>query len=208
MKDHASHWLGAHLDGELRGLRRRWVGSHLEECSACQRELNSLKTLRALLQESPAMEPAIASDRFAAQVALKLPRRQERPPAQRALEMSWRMVPVGLLFVLAFVQTVFIMAGVLRAALWLGVGGDVAAVVLPASAGGVSFPDVFALSQASLANVLQVAVGLVRIGTSLAWLPVLNVLLLAVIGMLYWSWLASWWVRRRHQQLTASNGLG
>jgi hypothetical protein len=29
-----------------------------------------------------------------------------------------------------------------------------------------------------------------------------------VIGMLYWSWLASWWVRRRHQQLTASNGLG
>ena len=208
MKDHASRWLGAHLDGELRGLRRRWVVSHLEECSACQRELNSLKTLRALLQESPAMEPAIASDRFAAQVALRLPRRQERPPAQRALEMGWKMVPVGLLFVLAFVQTVFILAGVLRVALWLGLGGDVAAVVIPSSAGGVSFPDAFALSQASLSEAFQMTIGLVRSGAALAWLPVLNVLVLVVIGMLYWSWLASWWVRRRHQQLTASNGLG
>ena len=208
MKDHASRWLGAHLDGELRGLRRRWVVSHLEECSACQRELNSLKTLRALLQESPAMEPAIASDRFAAQVALRLPRRQERPPAQRALEMGWKMVPVGLLLVLAFVQTVFILAGVLRVALWLGLGGDVAAVVFPSSAGGVSFPDAFALSQASLSEAFQMTIGLVRSGAALAWLPVLNVLVLVVIGMLYWSWLASWWVRRRHQQLTASNGLG
>ena len=208
MRDHASHWLGPYLDGELRRLRRRWVESHLEECTACQRELNSLKTLRALLQESPAMEPAIASGRFAAQVALRLPRSQEQPPALRALELSWKMVPVGLLFVLAFVQTVFIVAGALRVALWLGVGGDVAGVVFPSSAGGVSFPDVFALSQASLVDAFQMTIGLVRSGAALAWLPVLNVLLLVVIGMLYWSWLASWWVRRRHQQLTASNGLG
>jgi high-affinity nickel permease len=154
------------------------------------------------------MEPAIASGRFAAQVALRLPRSQEQPPALRALELSWKMVPVGLLFVLAFVQTVFIVAGVLRVALWLGVGGDVAGVVFPSSAGGVSFPDVFALSQASLVDAFQMTIGLVRSGAALAWLPVLNVLLLVVIGMLYWSWLASWWVRRRHQQLTASNGLG
>ena len=208
MKDHASHWLGAYLDGELRGLRLRWVESHVEECAACQSELDALLTLRALLLESPAVETITRPDRFVAQVALKLPRRQERPPAQRALEMSWKMVPVGLLLVLAFVQTVFIVAGVLQVALSLGLGGDVAAVVLPSSAGGVSFPDVFALSQASLSDAFQMTIGLVRSGAALAWLPVLNVLVLVVIGMLYWSWLASWWVRRRHQQLTASNGLG
>ena len=208
MKDHASHWLGAYLDGELRGLRLRWVESHVEECAACQSELDALLTLRALLLESPAVETITRPDRFVAQVALRLPRRQERPPAQRALEMSWKMVPVGLLLVLAFVQTVFIVAGVLQVALSLGLGGDVAAVVLPSSAGGVSFPDVFALSQASLADAFRVVVGLVQSGAALAWLPVLNLLLLVVIGMLYWSWLASWWVRRRHQQLTASNGLG
>lgn len=208
MRDHASHWLGAYLDGELRGLRRRWVESHLKECSACQSELNSLKSLSALLHESPAVETITRPDRFAAQVALKLPRRQVRPPAQRALELSWRMVPVGLLFVLAFVQTVFIVAGVIQVALWLGLGGDVAAVLLPSSAGGVSFPDVADLSQASLSSAFLTTIGLVQSGVSVAWLLVLIALMLVVIGILYWSWLASWWVRRRHQQLTASNGLG
>jgi hypothetical protein len=27
---------------------------------------------------------------------------------------------------------------------------------------------------------------------------------LVVIGVLYWSWLATWWARRRHQLVAAS----
>jgi hypothetical protein len=154
------------------------------------------------------MDTVTRPDRFAAQVALKLPRRQVQPITQRALDMSWRMVPVVLLFVLAFVQTVLIMAGVIRVALWLGLGGDVAAALLPSSAGGISLADVADLSQASLSEAFRMTVGLVQSGASLVWLVVLIGLMLVVIGALYWSWLASWWVRRRHQQLTASNGLG
>ena len=205
MKEHATHWLGAYLDGELRGLRLRWVESHLEECAVCGRELEALVRLRTLLLESPAMEAATPPERFVAQVALRLPHRQEQPPAQRALELSWRMVPVGLLLTLAFVQTAFTIAGVLQVALSMGLGGDVAALLLPSSAGGQSFPDLAGLSQASLASAVWSMMGLVQAGGALAWLPVLYFTALVVIGVLYWSWLATWWARRRHQLIAASD---
>ena len=208
MKEHATHWLGAYLDGELRGLRLRLVESHLKECAACRSELEALVHLRTLLLDSPAMEAVTPPERFVAQVALRLPRRQEQPPAQRALELSWRMVPVGLLFTLAFVQTAFTIAGVLQLALSMGLGGDVAALLLPSSAGGLSFPDLAGLSQASLASAVGAMVELIQAGGALAWLPVLYLSLLVVIGLLYWSWLATWWARRRHQLLTASNNRG
>ena len=146
-------------------------------------------------------------ERFVAEVGLRLPRRQERPPVQRTLELAWRMAPAGLLLSLAFVQTVFILSGILRVALSLGLGGDVATLLFPSAAGGVSFADVLSLSPASVAGAFQMVVGLVQEGTALAWLPVLYVLFLVVIGTLYWSWLASWLVRRRHQRLAARNGL-
>jgi predicted anti-sigma-YlaC factor YlaD len=203
MKEHATHWLGSYLDGELRGLRLRWVESHLTECAVCRSELEELAQLRALLQESPAMEASTPPERFVAQVALRLPRRQGQPPARRALELSWRMVPVGLLLTLAFVQTVFTIAGVLQVALSIGLGGDLAGLLLPSSAGGLSLPDLAGLSQASLASAAGWIVELIQAGGAMAWLPVVYLSLLVVIGLLYWSWLATWWARRRHQQLAA-----
>ncbi|MCJ7811587.1 MAG: anti-sigma factor [Dehalococcoidia bacterium] len=203
MKEHATHWLGAYLDGELRGLRLRWVEGHLEECAVCGSELEALVRLRTLLLESPAMEAATPPERFVAQVALRLPRRQEQPPAQRALELSWRMVPVGLLFTLAFVQTAFTIAGVLQVALSMGLGGEVGELIFPGA--GVSLPDVFSLSQASLATAVGSVVELIWAGGALAWLPVSYLSLLVVIGLLYWSWLATWWARRRHQLIAASD---
>jgi predicted anti-sigma-YlaC factor YlaD len=203
MKEHATHWLGTYLDGELRGLRLRWVEAHLKECAECRSELDTLAQLRSLLQESPAVQASTPPERFVAQVALRLPRRQEQPPAQRALELSWRMVPVGLLLTLAFVQTIFTIAGVLQVVLSMGLGGDVAALLLPSSTGGLSFPDLAGLSQASLASAGGAIVELIEAGGALAWLPVVYVCMLVVIGLLYWSWLAMWWARRRHQQLAA-----
>ncbi len=208
MKEHATHWLGGYLDGELRGLRLRWVESHLAECSACQSELDALKNLRALLLESPSMEGTLSPERFVAEVGLRLPRRQARPPAQRTLELAWKAAPAGLLLGLAFVQTVFILAGVLGLALSLGYGGDVAALVFPPAAGGVSSGDVLSLSPASVAGAFQMLMSFVQEGTSLAWLPVLYLLFVMVMGTLYWSWLASWFVRRRHQRQAVSNGIG
>jgi predicted anti-sigma-YlaC factor YlaD len=204
MNNHAIHWLGAYLDGELRGLRLHWVESHLKECAICREELNSLARLRILLQESPAPERFTQPERFVAQVGLRLPRRQEQPPARKALELAWRLVPVGLLFTLVFAQTVFMIAGVLRVALWLGVGGDLGSYLFSTAAGAPSVPDLATLSQASLAESVASLWALVQSGGTWASLPLLYLGLMAVIGLLYWSWLASWWARRRHQRLLAS----
>ena len=62
------------------------------------------------------------------------------------------------------------------------------------------------LTTSSVAGAFQMLLGLVQEGTTLAWLPALQVLFLVLIGTLYWSWLASWLARRRHQRLAARNG--
>jgi anti-sigma factor RsiW len=207
MREHATHLLGAYVDGELRGSRLRWVESHLEKCAACQKEVDELLALRQVLLESPAMETVTSPDRFVAQVGLKLPRRQEQPPAQKALDLSWRMVPAGLLLSWAFLQAVFLTAGLVQAAVRLGFGGEVGALLFPAEAGGLSLPEVAHLSQASLAEAVQILIDAVRSSGATAWLLLLYVTFTAVIGLLYWSWLASWWALRRHREATASNNV-
>lgn len=208
MNNHATRWLGAYLDGELQGLRLRWVKSHLKECSECQGDLETLALLRALLRESPAMEVAMPPERFVAQVGLRLPRRQQQAPARRALELGWRLVPAGLLFALVFVQAVFIVAGVVQVALWLGVGGDLGSYLSSSATEGSLLPELFALSPGSLADAAGMIWGLVHSGDAAALLPALYLCLVGAIGILYWSWLASWWARRRRRELPASKETG
>jgi predicted anti-sigma-YlaC factor YlaD len=207
MREHATHLLGAYVDGELRGSRLRWVESHLGKCAACQKEVDALLALRQVLLESPAMETITSPDRFVAQVGLKLPRRQAQPPAQRALDLSWRMVPAGLLLSWAFLQTVFLTVGVVQGVVRLGFGGEVGALLFPARTGGMFFPDVARLSQASVAEAFGILNDVVQSGGEVAWLLLLYVTLTAVIGVLYWSWLASWWALRRHREATAPNNV-
>jgi hypothetical protein len=108
-------------------------------------------------------------ERFVAQVGLRLPRRPERSLWQRALLAAWRLTPVILLGAWVFLQTVLIVVGILRVTLGLGPGGELAAMFLSIEWGGL-------------------------------WQRVrLNLILPGVIGLLYWSWLASWWVSRQRR---------
>ena len=84
-------------------------------------------------------------------------------------------------------------------ALPLGLGGDVAAGLLPASQGGMWLAEILDLSGAGLEDVARVVLQLLQGGGPLGWGVVLNLGSLGVIGLLYWSWLASWWARRRHR---------
>jgi len=170
MSEHVTAWLEAYHDGELRGHRTQQVDAHLARCAACRTELERLAALAALLRESPAASDLTPSERFVAQVGLRLPRRPDRPAWQRVLKGGWQLAPLGLLGTWAFAQAVFIVTGVLLVALQLGLGGDLVASLLPAPQGGL-------------------------------WLPVtLNLVLTGVIGLLYWSWLASWWASRQRLQ--------
>ena len=201
MNEHVTVWLGAYHDGELQGRRLRQTETHLAHCEMCRAELEGLRALTALLQESPAPERLTQPDRFVAQVGLRLPRRPTQPTWKRALETGWRLVPLGLLGTWAFVQAVFAVAGGVLVALRMGLGGDVVAGLLPASQQGLSLSEIFSLSGASLGDVGRMMLRLLGNGGPLGWGVTLNLVSLAVIGLLYWSWLASWWARRQHRQL-------
>lgn len=83
MIEHVTDLLGAYLDGELHGLRLRQVEEHLTRCAACRQELEQLRGLSALLQESLPVESFTPAERFAANLALRLPRRPEVQPARK-----------------------------------------------------------------------------------------------------------------------------
>jgi len=198
MTEHVTAWLEAYHDGELHGRRLRKVEAHLECCAACRLELERLRGLAVLLQSAPAAEGLASPDRFVYQVGLRLPRRPAQPVWQRALNVGWRLAPVGLLGAWAFVQTVLVVAGVLGTAVQVGLGGDIAAGLLSVSQGASGESELGNLSGTGLSNLLPAALGVLRTGGPLGWGTTLAVALLILIGVLYWSWLASWWVRRRH----------
>jgi hypothetical protein len=196
MNEHVTPWLAAYHDGELKGRRLRQVEDHLAECAACHAELEELQKLTTLLHESPVAEGLLSSERFVAQVGLRLPRRPTKPAWQRTLEAGWRLAPAGLVSAWAFVQAVFIVAGVVLIALQV-CGLDVLGLS-PASPRetwptailnwlGVGFSD----TTLSVLKTLDV----------LAWGLTLYLTATLAIALLYWSWLASLWARRRHQQL-------
>jgi len=208
MTEHGTTWLGAYHDGELQGRRLRQVEAHLAQCAACRAELQSLQALGTLLQESPASEGLTPPERFVAQVGLRLPRRPERPAWQRALEMGWQLTPLGLLGAWAFVQALFVVAGVVLVALRMGLGGEMVAGLLPVSQQGLPLSEISSLSVASLGDIGRIMLRVLGNGGPLGWGVTLNLASLAVIGLLYWSWLASWWARRQHHQLRVQQQTG
>lgn len=198
MNQHVTNWLEAYHDGELHGLRLRQVEAHLAQCPACRAELEQLQALSALLQESPAAERLTAPDRFMAQVRLRLARRPEQPAGRRALETGWRLIPAGLLGAWAFAQAVFVMAGVVLIVLNLSHGA--AAGLLP-TRGGSWLMEVLRWTGVHLTGTERIVLQSL---STLGWLAMLEFALLITIGLLFWSWLASWWVRRRQSGMSRS----
>jgi hypothetical protein len=205
MSKHATDRLGPYHDGELSGRQVRQVEAHLAQCATCRAELERLRQLSALLRESPAAKDITPPERFVAQVGLRLPRRPEQPAWQRGLEMGWRAVPAGLLGAWAFVQTVFIVGGVVFSAIRMGLADDLGAPFLLSSQSGLWLNQLLRLSDPSPSDVGRIIFDVLSSGGPLGWGVTLSLVLLVVIGLLYWSWLASWWVRRQRHQLRVRN---
>jgi hypothetical protein len=195
---HVTAWLGAYHDGELRGLRLQKVEAHLADCEVCRAELAELRALSTLLQTSPAPKTLIQPNRFASQVGLRLPRRPVQPTWKRALEVGWRLAPVGLLGTLVFVQAALLVSGIVLRALQFGLGSDAITSWLPASQQGSWLTTALNLSGPNLGEIARLASQLLSNGGPLGWGLMLNLASIVVIGLLYLSWLASWWARRQH----------
>ena len=135
MTNHMTAWLPAYHDGELTGRIVQKVEAHLAECAPCRAELESLRSLSALLAESPAAEGLLSPEQFVAQVGLRLPRRPQRPFAQRVALVAWRLVPIGLLVTWLFLQTVFAVTWVVQLVPGIALGAEMD--FLPLSAADV-----------------------------------------------------------------------
>jgi len=194
MSKHVHEWLNAYHDNELYGSHLQQVEAHLAECPICQAELEALEKLTSLLDEVPAPE-FTSPERFAAQVNLRLPRRQMTAPGKKILEIGWWMVPVGLLVSWVFVSTSFLVGEILSTANNLGLLTGVSNWL---TFGPVNETDVSAaLGQFGILS-----------GNGLDWAASLEaltrtsmpmIIFQVSIALLYLSWIAIWWARRtRH----------
>jgi hypothetical protein len=201
MTEHVTAWLGAYHDGELRGHRVHQMEAHLAECARCRAQLEQLRALTVLLGASPPAVDLTPSEHFVALVGFRLRQRSEQSTSRKALEIGWRLAPLGLLGVWAFLQAVFLVAGVTLLARHLGLGGEMLASLGSASPPGPTLAETLRLSGAGLNGLAQVGLYWLRDEAPMGWWVTLNLAAMAVISLLYGSWLASWWARRRRRQL-------
>lgn len=171
MSEHINGWLVAYFDGQLGERRTKKVEAHLKDCEECHRELERLSSLRGLLRENPGASGLMPSDRFVAQVGLRLQPRPTRTRTHRALSALWVSIPIVMLGIWAFSLTLTTLTGlaefVINAGLWNSLGN--------------------AFSQTSQTGLLSTINW--RIGVSL------------LTGLISLSWLASWWISQQDSQV-------
>ena len=194
MSDHITNWLGAYLDGELKGRRLYQVETHLAECQLCRAELESLQGLSGLLHEVPAPE-FTPNERFVAQVNLRLPHRPVVDTRRRLLEVGWWMVPVGLLAVWVFINTAALLGDAVSVAKNFG-------ILDSATASFISAPSDTANVTSTLGQF-----GMLQ-GNSLQWVEttenftrnlLLQIILQVSVALLYLTWILVWWARQTRQ---------
>jgi hypothetical protein len=200
MNDHVTDWLPAYHDGELHGRRLKLVQFHLEDCEICRTELEKLQSLGALLQASPPTADLTPPDRFAAQVVMRMPRRPKQPAWQKALRTGWQLTPLSLIGIGAFLHTAFIISGVVLAALQWSLGGDLLPSLFPPVQGPSGLEILLGLADPGLEDLGNIVRYVLGDGGWRSWELLLRFGLPLGIGLLYCSWLASWWIQQQGHQ--------
>lgn len=200
MPEHITQWLGAYHDGELRGARLRQVEEHLAECADCQAELNGMRSLSMLLKGTAPEGDFLPSERFAANLALHLPRQPESlPPRNKALQIGWWLIPFGALGTLLFIEVTFTLRWVLLLAAEAGLLGRQLAWTqgYPLQMGWFAaimnlFGDQVGLAGWVALTALNDAHLFVTQATG-------NLLPQVLFSVVYLGWLAAWWLGRYSQ---------
>ena len=199
MSEHVCEYLGAYLDGELHGRRLQKVEAHLAECQSCQAEYVSLQSLSATLLEA-ALPKFPSAERLAANVALRLPYKANIPMHRKVLNISWWLVPVGLISAWIFISTAGLISNWIAAANDLGLLSSSATWLVPGAPVSVSISDLlWQLGFLNQGNWQWLTLSEVFTRTALA-----NVFWQVAIAGLYLCWLAIWLVRHQQQGLGQS----
>ncbi len=193
MSDLITEWLGAYHDGELQGGRLRQVEIHLAGCAACRAELDEIRALAALLQETVGEAAFLPAERFAAHLRLRLPRRDEPAAPRRISALAWWLVPAGLAAIWFFFDTTFS----LRTAAELAAGSG----LLGGGLGGAALEmRWFSAAMGLIGDRLPeqgTALLAAANAANLVFAQILGrVLPQAIVAAAYFGWLLAWWMRR------------
>jgi predicted anti-sigma-YlaC factor YlaD len=194
MAEHLHEWLNAYLDGELSGWRRERVEKHLADCPACRAELDALHRLSQVVQQVPLPQELPSAERFAAQVMLRLPRKQTQPVQRSMREMGWWMVPATLLVAWAFVQAVFWLNTGIWTAGQAGFLGEAVAWLAPKAQAGGILTGAFQWLGLMPGDSMQQIAGF---SESIGWNLLTQSALKGGLALLYLGWLTVWWLHRQ-----------
>jgi predicted anti-sigma-YlaC factor YlaD len=194
MSDHVLELLGAYLDGELHNGQLRRVEAHLEQCQICLEEYQALQALSTVLHEAP-LSDFPAPERFAAEVALRLPRTPVKPTRRKALEIGWWLAPVGLILLWVFLGTTMLVSNMVTTANELGLLKFASTWLVSNPLAGAYWSGALGQFGFLSGNGLQWA----ELTEAFTRTTVLQITWQISIALLYLSWLAIWWARRTRQ---------
>lgn len=180
MNEHLDVWMDAYLDGEMSAAQRQQAEGHLAHCAECRRLLAERQALSSLLGQLPPAANLMPESAFTAKVNQRLTPRPTWIP--QVPPMSWVLIPLGLLVLLSFVETIFVMSSL---------AGFIPGVAqLLASA--VTFQNGLALPEP-----LGAFMGLIPHLDPFDWNWFTVLLVMGAISLVYVSWLAGWWARNQ-----------
>ena len=198
MGNHVHEWLNAYHDGELHGRRLARVEEHLAHCPECQRALAELESLSALLQADPLPKLSTSPEQFVAQVGLRLPRQTPNGSRRRTqrgpLSWRWALIPLVILGMVWFLQSVTLVTNLLTAIEVLGINPQAVSWLVPA--------------QTAPQNLVQSAsLFALDLGVPFDAVTFISLILPLILAGGYLLWLALWWVNQDQDEIPrAANG--
>jgi predicted anti-sigma-YlaC factor YlaD len=182
MTDHMTELIDLYLDGETKPSQTSEVEQHLKICEDCSKAVAQRRRLSKLIQAHPRIINTKSDRQFAREVMSRISRQPVEQTIKTAgLEPGWIGIPLLLVLGLAFIQAVWVETSVMRFIPQVGEVLDPSQYLLPFSFAMPTF----------LGQIIQLLPRL----TMWSWSLSSAVILSAVLGVLYVSWLAGWWVK-------------
>jgi len=204
MTDHVTEWLGAYHDGELRGARLRQIEQHLGKCATCQAELDELRNLSTMLQDTASNGDFLLTERFVANLALRLPRQSEQPQLHKALKIGWWLIPVGLLGIWLFIDITLSLSSVVMLAADFGLLGRNLAWLQGDPLQMQWFATAMDLFGNQLGAPGRAILSVLNDANLFCAQLVGRLIPQSILAVSYLGWLLSWWLRHQPQPSQSS----
>ena len=202
MTQHVKELIPLYHDGELDLKQSRIVKQHLGTCSECRREFQSLQNLSLLLQKNPVPKSSLAPERFTANINLRLARRKKEFSRKTVFELLWNMIPWGLLGGWIFMQVLMLVVTLVSLLLLSPLGSP--ANLADFAPGPGSFWNFLLTSILSKAGMQFDLSELFNVLGFTGWMVFFNLIIPLVFIVLYLSWFAGWFIRKRSAQTAIS----